>query len=123
MQPVTFGDPDLAQRVEALSRSEIDALPFGVIKLDPSGRVVVFNSTEATESGYGDRALGLDFFATVAPCMSTEEFKGRIDDARRRGTIDIEFGWVGDFNDRDGEIQVRILSASDGGIWIFNNRD
>ena len=123
MQTVMFGNPDLARRVEMLNLEQINALPFGVIKLDASGIVAVFNTTEAIESGFGNRlALGLDFFTNVAPCMNSDDFKGRVEDAKRRGAVDIEIGWVGDFDDRNGAIQVRIQSASDGGIWIFNNR-
>ncbi|KIZ40153.1 MULTISPECIES: hypothetical protein [Rhodopseudomonas] len=119
-----FSKPDLARRVETLSLGEINALPFGVIKLDSAGIVAVYNTTEAVESGYGSRpALGLDFFDAVAPCMNSDDFKGRIQDARRRGGVDLEIGWVGDFDDRNSPIQVRVQSASDGGIWIFNYRN
>ncbi|NVN84652.1 MAG: hypothetical protein HXX15_01075 [Rhodopseudomonas sp.] len=122
MSAVTFGNPDLARRVESLSIGEINALPFGVIKLDSAGIVAIYNTTEAIESGYGRRPLGLEFFSHVAPCMNSDGFKGRIDHARRHGAVDVEIGWVGDFDNRDIAIQVRVQSARDGGIWIFNNR-
>ena len=55
--------------------------------------------------------------------MGTPEYKGRIDEARRHGAVDIEMGWVGDFDDPNREMVVRVLSASDGGLWIFHNRE
>jgi photoactive yellow protein len=120
---VDFHAPALAKTVEALDREQIDRLPFGVIKLDGEGRVTLFSRTEAMQSGYRDRpALGLDFFLNVAPCMGRAEFRGRIEEARRSGDIDIEIGWIGDFDDRNRDMQVRIQSARDGGIWIFNLR-
>ncbi len=124
MTTVLFSDPDLAKAVEALSDEQKHELPFGAIKLDENGVVTFFNATEATKSGYKKRpAVGLDFFLKVAPCMDTPEFKGRIDEARRHGAVDIEMGWVGDFDDPNREMVVRIYSASDGGFWIFLNRE
>jgi len=35
----------------------------------------------------------------------------------------LEFSHVGDFEDRDRELTVRIQSASTGGYWIFMRRD
>ncbi|MFC0243720.1 PAS domain-containing protein [Rhodopseudomonas telluris] len=119
MTLIDFNAPDLARQLEQLSDAERDAAPFGIIKLDGSGRVTEFNATEARLSGYGSRpALGLDFFASVAPCMGTPEFKGRIEQAQRLGAVDIEIGHVGDFSDPDRELQLRAQSASDGGLWI-----
>ncbi|MGO3928634.1 hypothetical protein NP284_10030 [Rhodopseudomonas pseudopalustris] len=124
MNTVDFHDSDLARTIEQLAPEQIDALPFGVIKLDGNGIVTVFNRTEAIESGYKSRpALGLDFFLQVAPCMGQPEFRGRIEQARQLGRVDIELGWVGDFSDINRSLQVRIQSASDGGLWIFNLRD
>ncbi|ABE40562.1 hypothetical protein RPD_3338 [Rhodopseudomonas palustris BisB5] len=124
MNTVDFHDSDLARTIEQLAPEQIDALPFGVIKLDGNGIVTVFNRTEAIESGYKSRpALGLDFFLQVAPCMGQPEFRGRIEQARQLGRVDIELGWVGDFSDINRSLQVRIQSASDGSLWIFNLRD
>ena len=120
----SFDSPELAPAMEALSRSEIDALPYGVVKLDADGHVLLYNEAEALLSGRGARAvLGLDFFAEVAPCLAGPEYKGRIDTAIARGRVDIEMGCVGDFKDPDGEYRARIVSASDGGLWILHRRE
>ena len=120
----SFDNPELARAMEALSRSDIDALPYGVVRLDARGRVILYNEAEARLSGRGARAvLGLDFFAEVAPCLSGPEYKGRIDSAIARGRVDIEMGCVGDFKDPDGEYRARIVSASDGGLWILHRRE
>jgi photoactive yellow protein len=119
-----FEVPDLARRVEAMSREERDALPYGVIKLDPRGLVDVYSRTEATLSGRKNRqTVGLDFFAQVAPCMASPDMRGRIEAAKARGSVDIEIGWIGDFDDPDGEIRIRVMSAADGGLWLFMDRE
>jgi photoactive yellow protein len=118
-----FDRPDLARAVEALSPEQVDALPFGAIRVDPEGRVVLLNRTEAELSGFGQRpAIGKIFFSDIAPCMGVEEFQGRIQRARAHGHLDLAFGWVGDFSDRGRQLRVRVQSASDGGIWVFIDR-
>lgn len=121
---IDFDSPDLAAQVEKLRPEQIDTLPFGSIRLDPALRVTFYSKAEAELSGYADRpAIGRIFFSEIAPCMSNPEFLGRIEAARARGKLDLEFTWIGDFADRDRELQVRVLSASDGGVWLFLKRD
>jgi photoactive yellow protein len=121
---VAFSSLGAAAELEALTEAELDDLEFGVVRLDREGTVKVFNKTEAVRSGYKSRpAIDRDFFLEIAPCMSKPEMKGRIDRARQEGDVDIEIGWVGDFDDPDGEIRIRAISASDGGLWILLERD
>lgn len=119
----SFDTPKLAQAVELLQPAEIDALDFGCIRLDASGAVAYYSRREAELSGRGDRpVLGLQFFETIAPCMNTPAFKGRIESAIASGTLDAEFLHIGDFADRSRELRIRAQSASDGGVWLFVQR-
>lgn len=120
---LSFDARDLARQVEALGEAEIDALPFGAIRLDEKGAVTFFSKAERDLSGYGARpTVGKIFFTDIAPCMADAGFRGRLEAARGRGTLDIAFSWTGDFADRRREMRVRIQSASDGGVWIFMQR-
>lgn len=121
---LNFRERHLARSMETLLPEQIDALAFGVIRLDPDGKVVLYSRTEALQSGYDDRpALDRIFFTDVAPCMNNGYFRGRIDRARAAGTLDIEFIFIGDFSDQQRELTVRVQSASDGGTWIFIQRE
>jgi photoactive yellow protein len=121
---VDFDSPTLVRDVERLSEPEIDRLGFGVIRLDDDGRVLFYSKAEARLSGYGDRPIiGRVFFTEIAPCMDTDEFLGRVRAAQVAGKIDLEFGWFGDFSDRNRHLRVRVQSASAGGYWIFLDRD
>ena len=123
-QTLRFEEANLARIVETLTPAEVDALPFGAIRLDDEARVSFYSQAEATLSGYGARqALGGQFFTEIAPCMSHASFLGRIERARLSGKLDIEFGYVGDFDDADKELRVRVQSATGGGYWIFMARD
>ncbi|MES2710881.1 MAG: hypothetical protein V4653_04825 [Pseudomonadota bacterium] len=120
----TFDQPDLALAVESLPPDALDTLDFGAIRLDDGGTVLIYNLTERRLSGSGDLPrLGLEFFATVAPCMNQAGFRGRIDRALESGKLDLEFSWTGDFSDRLRQITVRVQSATGGGYWIFMRRE
>ncbi len=109
--------------VESLPPREIDTLPFGVIRLDGSGNVSFFSRTEAAQSGFGDRqAIGKKFFSEIAPCMGAVEFQRRLEQAQHAGTLDIAFDQVGDFDDAERELRVRMISDRAGGMWVFLKR-
>jgi photoactive yellow protein len=122
----TFSDvtaPELLAFVEALAPRAVDELQYGVIRLDPQGKVIFFSRAEANQSGFGDRdALGREFFTELAPCMGTAEFMRRVEAAQSAGKLDISFEQVGDFDDAERELRVRMISASAGGLWVFIER-
>ena len=66
--PVDFEAPDLAARVERLSPSQIDQLPFGAILLDGEGIVLFYSAAERRLSGYPGVAVGKNFFE-IARCL------------------------------------------------------
>ncbi len=117
-------DRDLVRKIEQLSEAEINALPFGAIRIEhPSGTVMYYSEAERQMSGSGDLPrLGLNFFREIAPCMDNDLYRGRIEQALARGTFDVEFSHIGDFEDRDRELTVRVQSASDGSYWVFMQR-
>jgi photoactive yellow protein len=54
--------------LDDLDDAALDRLPFGVIRLSPSGVVERYNRTEAERAGIQRwRALGRDYFRDVAP--------------------------------------------------------
>ena len=118
---VDFDAPDLAAQIEKLSESERDLLPFGVILLDREGIVRFYSKTEARQSGYSGPSVGVNFF-TIAERPSKTELHNRIMRAMEEGPVDLEFGWKGDYSDRNRELRIRVLSAKSGGVWMFLQR-
>ena len=49
--------------------------------------------------------------------------QGRIDKARAAGALSISFTFVGDFEDSNRELSIRVQSAKDGGTWIAIKRE
>lgn len=53
--------------LDALDDQALDDLPFGVVRLDPAGRIERFNQPEAARSGIQRwRALGRDYLKDIA---------------------------------------------------------
>lgn len=121
---IDFNAPDLAARIEKLSPSDLDRLPFGVIRLDREGTVLVYSATEARLSGYGTTPLGRNLF-DVSLCASRGDFRERVMHAIESGAadLDLELGWRGDPSDPNREMRIRIQSSRTGGVWLFIERD
>lgn len=118
-----FDTPDLAVVVERLAPDVVDALPYGAIRINAAGFVRFYSAAERRLSGSGNRMrLGLHFFSQIAPCMDSPDFRGRIELALAAGSLDIEFGWTGDFSDGARGLRVRAISDPNGGYWIFIQR-
>lgn len=113
-----FDCADLADQVSAMDVRERAAPPFGVIRLDGDGLARIYNRTVAEQSGYKYRpVVGLDFFEEATPDM-----RGRGEQATGRGSVESEIGGIGEFNDPEDEIRIRVMSAFEGGLWLFMNR-
>ena len=116
----SFETRKIAEAIEALTPDQIDELTFGVVKLDSFDLVRLRNRAENKMFPQKSSILGRLFFVDVAPCFNNEHFRGRIDKARKDGTLDITFTFVSD--SPDSELTVRAQSAEDGGTRIFIRR-
>jgi photoactive yellow protein len=119
---VDYEAPDLAARIERLSLSDIDALPFGAIRLDAEGVIQFYSRTEARQSGFRGSPLGQNFF-TIARCAGKYDLHAQITRALEEGRVDLEFALAGDYDDPTRELRVRVQSARQGGVWMFMQRD
>ena len=119
---IEFDAPDISRRIEALSQHALDHLPFGVILLDRHFVVRFYSATEARESGYGMEPLGRDFF-DVSRCEDKQELRARWVSAMEAGPVDFDMGRPGDFANPKRELRMRVVSARNGGLWVFVERD
>jgi photoactive yellow protein len=63
---------------EFLSKTDLDQLPFGVIKLAVDGTILKFNKHEREVAHVGDKKLvSKNFFTEVAPCTKVKAFRDR----------------------------------------------
>lgn len=116
MENVTAAD------LSRMTEEELNALPFGAIRLSHYGTVLRYNATEGRLTGRTpERVLGRDFFLDVAPCTDVQEFRGRFVELAKESEISIfqEFSFEFPF---EPPLRVNITLLRDRGdksIWVL----
>lgn len=124
MTVIDFGDPNLASRMDEMTQQELDALPFGVLKLDGDGRIVGYNQIEA-EIAEVDlaRQINHNFFTEIAPCMDNPFFRGRFEEGIRTGGLALDFEFETDMDPRAEHIRSRMLTSNTPNqYWVVIKR-
>jgi photoactive yellow protein len=120
IDPVPFA----AVKVPVMSDAELDALPFGVICLDPDGKVLRYNLAEARLARL-DRAqvVGKNFFRRVAPCTATPDFEGRVR-AFLVGTQLVDhFSYLFDFKFGAQHVEIELVRVpANDRVYLLVNR-
>jgi chemotaxis family two-component system sensor kinase Cph1 len=111
-----------AAELSRMTEEELDALPYGAIKLSPRGTVLSYNEAEGRLTGRtAERVLGRNFFLDVAPCTDVREFRGRFTELANESEMSIfhEFSFEFPF---DPPLRVNITLLRDRGdksIWVL----
>lgn len=112
-------------RADERTDEELDQLPFGVIALEPSGKIARYNLAEARFARLDrNQVLGRGFFSEVAPCTQTPEFQGRFQRFVRPGnTAPTErFEYLFDFKFGAQKVEVELSRGSTGRVYLLINR-
>ena len=112
------------ENVDHMSTEELDDLPFGAIQLDGDGKVLSYNSMEASISGRDrDAVIGKDFFTEVAPCTNVREFGGRFREGVAKGDLNAVFPYLFDFEMKPTRVWVRLYYSDKTETgWVFVTR-
>ncbi|MEM8962973.1 MAG: PAS domain-containing protein [Acidobacteriota bacterium] len=110
--------------VEHLGDEALEDLPFGAIKLDAEGKILLYNQAEAVLSGRDAKhVIGKNFFTEVAPCTDVQDFSGRCRDGVAAGELDEVFPYRFDFKMTPTDVWVRLyFSHSTQSAWVFVTR-
>ncbi len=101
--------------LDDLDDDALDHLPFGVVQLDPRGRVVRYNQPEAARSGIQRwRALGRDYFQDVAG--TSKELAQRVHELKPGSCETIEHTFRG-FHRADHAV-VDVSRSDDGHVYL-----
>jgi len=113
------------ESVHDLGSDEVDALPFGLLRLDDHGTVQQYNYPESVRSGLAaSEVLGRNFFQDVAPCTGVREFRGRFERMVADGVPAREdFDFI--FRFKTGDLIVHLAmvhSPGDGTVILVEDR-
>jgi photoactive yellow protein len=117
----TYDIADMNNAISTMSAEEIDWLPFGVIKVDRKGTILLYNAAEGRQAGFDPaKVIGRNFFRDIAPCTNRPEFIGRFLEGVKTGRFDVTFGYEFGFPTRPAMVTVHLRnSLFDDAVWIL----
>jgi photoactive yellow protein len=109
------------EQIDRMSPEELDALPFGAIRLDTDGKIITYNMTESRLTGRDPkRVVGRNFFTDVAPCTNVQAFAGRFREGMVKKELHAIFPYRFDFEMAPRDVTVTLFySKQTGGAWVF----
>ena len=112
---------DLATKADDLTTAELDQLPFGMIQLDASGRILKFNAVESRLASLDQQQqIGKHFFTEVAPCTKVQAFYGRFKEGVLQEHLDTTFSFHFAFKQNPRDVTVRLFySRRTQSVWVM----
>jgi photoactive yellow protein len=112
---------ELLKRADAMGPGDLDALPFGMIQLDRTGKILKFNRTEANLARINqERQVGRNFFDDVAPCTKVREFYGRFQEGLDKRSLYETFGFVFKFDHGWRNVAITMMySEKTDSVWVL----
>ena len=105
LETVHLENIDLSQVLPRIN--DINLLPFGLVKMDLTGKVLEYNMAEAELTGTDPNwAVGKNFFDEVATCTNTPAFYGKFVEGVKKGFLNAVFNYS--FTHQETPIRVRV---------------
>src|SRR5690349_12386873 len=118
---MTMTVTEVIQKVDGLSEGELDQLPYGMIQLDRTGRILKYNQPEADLARLKrERQVGRSFFDEVAPCTKVREFHGRFVEGVAKRNLNETFGFVFKFDHGWRNVAITLFySPKTDSVWVL----
>jgi photoactive yellow protein len=114
MEHVSYEGINLAELLPRIPDSIKDGLPFGLVKLDLTGKILEYNMAEGDLTGVSPAwALGKNFFDEVALCTKTQAFYGRFVEGVKKGFVNAVFDYTFDHREIATKVKVHMVTVPD----------
>lgn len=114
MEHISFEGVNLAELLPRIPDSIKNDLPFGLVKLDSTGKILEYNMAEGDLTGVSpDWAIGKNFFDEVAMCTKTAAFYGRFVEGVKKGFINAVFDYTFDHREEATKVKVHMVTIPD----------
>ena len=116
-----FASDELLTTLPQLSRSDLDELPFGVIKLDDNGVVEEYNTYESElAQREKENTYGRLFFSEIAPCTNTPIFSGIFFHGVKNKNLSAFLSYIFAFKSNPTHVWIHMHRCiEDGSNWIL----
>lgn len=112
-----------ANELSAMAPEQLDALPYGAIRLTSDGTILSYNATESQLSGRdASLVIGKNFFTEVAPCTDVRSFHGVFLEMIEHRAVNRHFDFTFPF---EVPVHVRITMLYEhqkGTVWVLVSR-
>jgi photoactive yellow protein len=103
----------------SMTPAQIDALPYGVVKIDDRGTIQVYNRYESELGGIApSHAIGKNFFTDIAPCTNNKVFRGCFTKGVEQGSADCLFSYTFTYKMKPTEVKVHLHRAGNAN-WML----
>ncbi len=109
------------EAADDMTPAELDDLPYGMIQLDASGRILRFNAVESRLASLPQaQQIGKHFFTEVAPCTKVQAFYGRFREGVTHESLDCTFQFHFAFKQNPRDVTVRLFySRRTRSVWVM----
>jgi photoactive yellow protein len=116
-----FVEDETLKGIAKMSRTEIDALEIGVVKLDAIGNILLYNKQEAIKANVPvTMAEGKNFFTQIAPCTNNSIFYGSFKKGMDDRSLDLIFPYTFTYKMKPTPVKVHLYRDNVTGTnWIF----
>lgn len=109
----SFVDGGTLGNLANMSRAEVDALAYGVVKVDNEGKVLLYNKYESDLGGITPAAAeGKSFFTDIAPCTNNPLFRGAFKSGVESGNLNHLFPYTFTYRMSPTNVQVHLFHDS-----------
>ncbi|MCW7492595.1 PAS domain-containing protein [Leptospira sp. 2 VSF19] len=116
-----FIDTNTFGKLGTLTQTDADAAPFGIVKVDNNGKILLYNKYESELANVPiQTAVGKNFFTEVAICTNNRIFYGRFKEGMVTGDLDIAFNYVFTYKMKPTNVVIHLYhDKSSDTNWIF----
>lgn len=112
---------EVLDAVDRMTPEELDHVPYGMIQLDATGRILTYNAVESKLASLTrEEAIGKQFFTEIAPCTKVQDFYGRFKEGVIRESLDTTFRFHFAFKQNPRDVTVRLIySRRTRTVWVL----
>jgi photoactive yellow protein len=117
----TFVPDTIFKQLSSLTRAQADTADFGIVKVDSTGVIELYNRYESELAGILPKdAEGKNFFTQVAPCTNNRLFYGRFKDGISSGNLNIALPYTFTYKMRPTNVQIHLYhDTASKTSWVF----
>ena len=117
----TFVPNEVFGMLANFSRNDADSCDFGVVKVDDSGRIELYNRYESELAGVApSSAEGKNFFTQIAPCTNNSLFFGNFKKGVAANNLNLVFPYTFTYKMKPTNIRVHLFrDVNSKTNWIF----